>query len=73
MAFGKLLPCLLVSAAAWAQQTFDVATINYQWTRNTNAATQSGLVPAAAERGFPRPAPSSPSSPPAKTRGKPTT
>ncbi|MBI2686543.1 MAG: TonB-dependent receptor [Acidobacteria bacterium] len=25
-------------------------TVNYQWTRNTNASTQSGLVPTAAER-----------------------
>ncbi|HEU0120169.1 MAG TPA: carboxypeptidase regulatory-like domain-containing protein [Bryobacteraceae bacterium] len=27
-----------------------IFTINYQWTRNTNAVTQSGLVPTAAER-----------------------
>lgn len=34
----------------WLPRNGPIFTVNYQWTRNTNATTQSGLVPTAAER-----------------------
>lgn len=34
----------------WLPRNGPIFTVNYQWTRNTTAVTQSGLVPSAAER-----------------------
>jgi hypothetical protein len=39
-----------VKIPKWLPRNGPMFTVNYQWTRNTNAVTQSGLVPTAAER-----------------------